>query len=361
MALFNHRELKAQNFLQKIFKKSPKANFPIELENLFADYENSLESLSISQVNEIASKYKIDLTRDFMDERLDLLNRMLDRALIDGCIDDGEYRLLRHFSALMELGDKVLENEIKEKATDIYRKKLETIFSDAYISENEKCELEQLKSKLRLPDDVAVNLYREAVKSTMDSYTKPIFESELFSPEDEERMHHAAKNLGLSLSFPPDIQEKLSKYRLNWEIVNGKLPVLKSDIHLQSGEILHHVQRINWLEERSETKKVNYSGFTYSTKIIGGLRWKSGSIRSNRITEKVWKLIDSGQILLTSKRIIFTGEHGNKFIPYSKVLHFEVYSNGIQIQKDSGKSPFLEFSEEIPMFAEILNQLLGRN
>ncbi len=361
MALFNHREFAAANVFQKMLRLSPKENFLVELENLFADYENSLDSLTVGRVSDIAAKYKVDLKKVFLDERREFLCRVIDRALDDNCVDDAEYKLLVHFADLLCLEESVLEHELTEKSSAAYRKKLESVFSGEYISEAGKTELECLRKNIRLDAEKAKSIYREAVKSTMDSYTKPIFESEVYSPEDEARMFNAAKNLGLSLSFPPEIQQKLCKYRQNWEILNGKLPVLKSDMHLQAGEVLHHVQQVNWYEERTETTRVNYSGFSYSAKVFGNLRYRAGSIKPQKITQDVWRQIDSGQLFLTSKRIIFSGAHGNKVIPYGKVLHFEAYSNGIQIQKDSGKSPFLEFSGDVPVFAEILNQLIGRN
>ncbi len=312
MALFNRRELNSQNFIQKIF--NTKSNFLIELENLLANYENSLDSLSASNIYPIAQKYNVNLEKDFLAERKDFLRRVMEKSLNDGRVDEVERKRVWHFADI-----------------------------------------------LQLDEDTAKSVYREAVKSTMDSYTKPIFESQVYSPEDESRMYAAAKNLGLALTFPPEIQSKLAKYRQNWEIINGKLPVLQSDIHLQPGELLHHVQQANWFEERTETTRVNYGGLTYSAKIVGNLRWRMGSIAPQRITQDVWKQIDCGQVFLTNKRIIFNGQHGNKVIPYSKVLHFKAYSNGVQIQKDSGKSPFLEFSDDVPIFAEILNRLIGQN
>lgn len=314
MALFNRRELKSKNFAQKLFNSNPKANFLIELENLLSDYENSLDSLSSSNVNPIAQKYSVDLAKDFVEERKAFLLRFAEKCLDDGRIDESEKKRVWH-----------------------------------------------LASVLQLDDETAKDVYRQAVKETMDSYTKPIFESQVYSPDDESRMYAAAKNLGLNLTFPPEIQNKLVQYRQNWEIMNGKLPVLNTNMHLQAGEVLHHVQEAALYEERTETRRVNYGGFTYSQKIIGNLRWRMGTIAPQRITQDVWKQIDCGQVFLTSKRIIFSGQHGNKVIPYSKVLHFEAYSNGVQIQKDSGKSPFFEFSDGVPMFAEILNRLIGQN
>lgn len=193
----------------------------------------------------------------------------------------------------------------------------------------------------------------------MDSYIKPIFESEVYSPADEEKLFTVAKNLGLNLTFPEDVQQKLQKYRENWEISNGKLPILQTDIRLQNGELLHFKTFINWMEERTVTKRVNYSGITYSKKIIGNVRWKMGTIVPKRIQTNELQHIDSGYVYFTNKRIIFNGQHENKIIPISKILSFQPYTDGILIEKETGKSPFLAFNQNIENAATILAQILS--
>ncbi len=193
----------------------------------------------------------------------------------------------------------------------------------------------------------------------MDGYTSHIFRSEKFSPQDEENMYAAADRLGLKLSFPPEIQRKLTKYRENWELENGKLPILQSDIRLMDGEVLHFRTYIRWMEERTVTKRVNYSGFTYSTKIIGNVRWKAGTITPHRIQSTELQEIDAGTLYLTNKRIIFNGQHENKTVTYKKIINFQPYTDGLLIEKETGKSPFLAFNNEIEKAATILATVLS--
>lgn len=94
-------------------------------------------------------------------------------------------------------------------------------------------------------------------------------------------------------------------------------------------------------------------------RIMKGVYWRAGSIAPQRISEDEWRVIDEGTIYLTNKRIIFMGNNGNKTITLGKILGFEPYSNGIDIQKDSGKSPFLEFSTNIDIFSMILARVLN--
>jgi hypothetical protein len=78
-----------------------------------------------------------------------------------------------------------------------------------------------------------------------------------------------------------------------------------------------------------------------------------------RVSEDIWQTIDSGSMYLTNKRLIFMGQKGNKTIPINKILDFKPFKNGVDIQKDSGKSPFLQFEKNVDVFSAILSRLMN--
>ena len=53
------------------------------------------------------------------------------------------------------------------------------------------------------------------------------------------------------------------------------------------------------------------------------------------------------------------GEKGNKTIRINTILDITPYSNGVDIQKDAGKSPFLDFKDNIDVFSMILVRLMA--
>jgi hypothetical protein len=53
------------------------------------------------------------------------------------------------------------------------------------------------------------------------------------------------------------------------------------------------------------------------------------------------------------------GQKGNKTIPVNRILNFKPYKNGIEIQKDSGKSPFLKFENNVDIFSMILARIMS--
>ncbi len=83
-----------------------------------------------------------------------------------------------------------------------------------------------------------------------------------------------------------------------------------------------------------------------------------GSVGVQRVSEDVWQTIDSGKVYLTNKRLIFMGSKVNKTIRLNKILDINPFKNGIDIQKETGKSPFLEFSNNVDIFSMILVRLM---
>lgn len=137
------------------------------------------------------------------------------------------------------------------------------------------------------------------------------------------------------------------------------LPIIPCNIHLQKNENCHFYVNVTWLELRKVMNRFDYGGPALRVKLIGGLSWKMGSMSIQRFSEDLWKTIDAGMVYLTNKRIIFMGPLGNKSIPLKKILNFNAFENGIDIQRESGKSPFMIFSEpDVSIFSLILSKLI---
>lgn len=359
MALYNKQNLLKKNGFQKLINKELKANFIIELENLLSEYENSLNYLNVEKIKEIFLKYSIKENSDFLQERTSLESRYIKKCMSKMFLTVEDMRTITKLNDLLRLPAQTSKTLIDDIAAPYYSERIKEYLRDGFISPEEKQSLEQLRMNLQLSESAAKDLYCKAVKSQIDSFTKPVFDSEIYSPEDERIMFEAASRLGIKLKFPADVQKKLAKYRQNWELMYGILPVLQSDIMLQNNEVLHFRIPVEWFEERSVTRRVNYSGYTYSTKIIGNLRWKAGSIQPNRITSQELTKLDSGILYLTNKRFIFNGRHGNKTMALNKVLSFSPYADGMLIEKENGRSPFLACDCDMQQFSILLDRLLA--
>lgn len=220
--------------------------------------------------------------------------------------------------------------------------------------------LESIQKELEISESVATKIYKDCVGVFINDFINGIILQERYTPEKEAELKTLADDLKLNLSFNNNVKQQLEKYRLFWKIDNGELPIENTDISLQAKETCHFISDIEWHEQRKVTKRVNYSGIGTRVRLMKGVSLRLGSITPQRITEDVWQLIDSGRLYLTNKRIIFMGQSGNKTIALNKILDFQVYSNGIEIDKDTGKSPFFKMDNNSDTCAFILSKLINK-
>ncbi|MBR6062134.1 MAG: hypothetical protein IKP67_08670, partial [Spirochaetales bacterium] len=59
MNVYEKKQLVKPSFFQRLFKKHPKQNFIIELENILAENEDKLLSIKESEINLLKDKYKV--------------------------------------------------------------------------------------------------------------------------------------------------------------------------------------------------------------------------------------------------------------------------------------------------------------
>ena len=123
-------------------------------------------------------------------------------------------------------------------------------------------------------------------------------------------------------------------------------------------ELCYFQTEVKFYEYRKVTRRIRYGGPAVRIKIVKGLYWRAADYGVQVISDDVLMLIDSGNLFLTNKRMIFMGAKGNKVTKLNNILDFNPYSNGIEIQKASGKSPFIEFSQDIDIFTLMLDRVI---
>jgi tellurite resistance protein len=357
--IFKERQLYHQTFFQKLFKIKLKENAIIEINNLLA--VKNILSINIEEIENIINNYKINFHKYFKNELLGFFATYLRYCLNDNHLSATEIKELNHLKRLFNLNDTDTKKIYDDTTTDVYKKAVSTVVADGILDKEEKIFLENIEKNLHLPKNIADNIYKESASSILHRFINNAISDQRLSPEEENELSEIANNLNIELSYDTTTKKLLDKYRLFWQIENGILPVVHADISLQKNENCHLIVDINWLEQRTVTKRINYGGARVRIKITKGFYVTSGSIQTQRITEDVWKNIDSGKIFLTNKRVIFMGLKANKTIALKKILDFSVYSNGIQLEKDSGKSPFFEFNTNTDILGMILGKLIRDN
>ena len=232
MSVYEKKELVEQSYFQKMFKKQPKQNFIIELENALYEYEDKLLTLDISIITSLKQKYNIK-PKDFTYEREFLLNRFISHCLWDGHLSDEEKKQLSYLAKLLDISEEYLNNKITEEGKAIYKKKVQLVISDDKIEDSETKELDSLEKEFNISESDSTEILSNEVSSKIQSYVNSLLEKRRISPEEENKLNEMISGMHVSASFSGD---GISRFRKYWDIENAELIPLDSPINLQKSE-----------------------------------------------------------------------------------------------------------------------------
>ena len=361
MKIFNLKPLPEPSFLQRLFKITPSENAIIEVNNLLAENQGDITKVLLDNIIAISAKYKTDLRHEFKASRIGLFTSYLHHCLTDSKLEEHEMEQLYHLRDILMLSAQDVNEVIEKETVKIYARHIREAVNDGVLQDFEKENLEKLRSQLRISADVAKEIYSKSAGEILQGFIDGAISNERLSPHEERQMYEIARNLGIDLKIDGKSKAVLERYKLYWQIENGHLPEITPDINIQKSEKLHFSTYVHWLEERKVVKRRNFAGPTARIKLAKGVYYRLGSLRVNNMSKDEWQRIDSGQIYLTNKRLIFMGAKTNKTIRINTVLAINPFSNGVDIQKERGKCPFLEFSNNVDIFSMIMTRLMDES
>lgn len=187
---------------------------------------------------------------------------------------------------------------------------------------------------------------RDLVKALVASgWAKAVeiaFEDGVLSEEEEAALSDVKAHFSLS-------QQELDKNGAFTKIIKGAIlrdvlnGVLPQRIELQ-GNLpfnLQKAEQVVWLfhdvdyyEEKTRTR---YEGGSQgvSIRVAKGLYYRAGAFKGERVQSTETIHADTGLLGVTNKHIYFKGSSKNFRINYNKIVSFEMFSDGIGVQRDA--------------------------
>jgi hypothetical protein len=156
--------------------------------------------------------------------------------------------------------------------------------------------------------------------------------------EEEPRTSVSASSGSVSPPAPihlGDVKAHLLKKSRIRAIELGELPVIGSPIPLQKKEVAHfHFSSVLCMQERVVSREYSGGSAGVSFRVSRGVSYRVGSHRGHSVNRSELVSLGSGDLILTSKRLVFSGERAFS-IPLLKILHFVPGCDGLEITKDS--------------------------
>lgn len=356
--IFKPQNIVQSSFFQKLFKQIPEQNAVIELNNLLADTQ--IRQITTNQISEIENRYSVNLVKEFKLNLEEFYAVYLNYCLADKSLINEEIEELKHLKYILNIDDKSIDKIHSMIGETVYKQTFEEAVIDGRLTKEEESFLEKLESDLKLSKALTEKISAEVRTNYIDNYIQNLITDQRLSPNEENELNAIAASFNVKLIINEQTKEQLQKLKLYWVLENSDLPIVQTNISLQKGESCFIcVPNVNWFELRAVRKSVSYSGYSTSFKVAKGFYLRSGSYKPRSYSVDQMTLIDNGTLYLTNKRIIFTGYKKNSNTKIEKILSVSPYEGGVQIDKETGKSPLLQFTDRADIFCIILERLLN--
>lgn len=345
-----------RTFLERLFLRSRPDLFAQALETLLAG--SPVSRITRRQVEELRECY--GLKERHGQSVCDRLWRKAFVALLDDArLTDAEYGYLTALRNPLDIAEATVIAAEQEHVLPKYKAALQEMLSDGRLESDEVARLHQLAADLRIHDATAKRLLNEAVTAILDPAFEKMIADHRVSPQEFADFAVLAHRLNTNATFGEAAKQALHRYALFWRIENGDAPAIAAPIALQRGEECYYSSEAQWFEFRKQTRTVGYYSQGMSFRVARGVYYRVGASRPHRVTNEGLTEIDQGIIYITNKRVLFDGVRRNTSIRMSNIIAFTPYSDGIMIEKSSGRSPVLVLKGDAEFAAVLLGKLIN--
>jgi hypothetical protein len=292
-----------------------------------------------ADINNAAFKYKLTLQKCFRQEFRDIYAKYLKHFLRDKMLSDEEIEKLSHLKGLFWINDREAGEIHEQVAEAVYERAVRKAVQDGRLTDEEKTFLNKIQNELRIPPETAKSILEESSEKIFNAFLYGAISDDRLSPDEEAELKAIKKSLGVNSHIDEVTRYSLEKSRIMWQIENGKMPSIKPDISLKSKEICHYWIKAFWFEAKKVFVKTDYG--------------------KEPMLETIPVFVDPIHVYVTNKRIILMGIEKTTSINFTKVIAVRDYDDGVQIQKDSGKSPILVLDDgDTEVFAAIAQKAM---
>ena len=178
--------------------------------------------------------------------------------------------------------------------------------------------------------------WRVAIENALDDH--------LLSAEEEDRLtayvhqfNLSQKELDSEGAFTRMIQAAVIRDAQNG-VMTTRVSLQGHPFNFQKSETLAWIfQNVEYYEQKVRRERQgNYGGISF--RVAKGVYYRTGGFRSRPLEHTVTEHVDSGLLGVTTKHIYFSGSNKKFRIPYSRIVAFDPYSDGIGITRDSASA-----------------------
>ncbi len=185
------------------------------------------------------------------------------------------------------------------------------------------------------------------------------------SNDEQRKITDYTQALGLPLNNIPapyqngDIS-KLSQVALIKALQNGIVPKTNIQVPIILGKnesVLWAYSSVSCYQEKVTREWVGRNnGFSF--KVCKGIYYRTGRSKGHPVERTSMELQGTGTLYVTNKNLIFWSQMKNVKVPFSKIIGFTPYSDGIEVHRDGASAKRLTLQGFDPWFImNVISQL----
>ncbi|MFI4933044.1 MAG: hypothetical protein ACHP7N_00330 [Caulobacterales bacterium] len=216
-----------------------------------------------------------------------------------------------------------------------------------------------------LADAEALGLGRD---DTSAALSKAVFEEALarlsalaadgeFSPDDDAQIAALFDGLHVAGGWPQPVAERVEALRATWRARHGPLKAIESPVGLKRGEIALAKAVAEAHQSRTRTRRVGFAGPSVRLRVMKGVYYRAGAYDVGAQTAEVDQLVGTGDLVVTTKRLIFASPQKALSPAIDSLLKVEtIDGRGIRVTLSSGKPITFMLQSADPHFVDLLER-----
>lgn len=333
--VFAVRPLVRPGFFRRLFNLPAPENGYVALENLLASRAWS----AIHEGDVAAALQAHGVTSLDRDRAKALYAQALAAFAADDIVSEEEAAGLQRLRELLGIRDADAEEVEREVVHPRYERRVAEVLRDEHVSEAERAQLTILRKALRVDERKALAIFERSAEALVTRRRQEAVSDRRLTDEERRALDALARNFGIRVEIDAATKAQLDRFHWFWLAERGMFPEIAAPISLQRDEVCHFSSHADLHEMRTETQRTYSSGASVRIKIMKGVYYRVGSTQTHRVTRDVLRHIDSGMLYVTNKRVIFDGTRKNNAIRLANVLSVIPYSDGVEVEKTSGRNP----------------------
>jgi hypothetical protein len=346
---------KDPSLTDKLLRREPRENAYIEIHNAIA--RAPINEIAKDDIDAILTEHKISAAA--AKSRLtSIYAEVLKHHIQDFQLSDEESQQLGHLRDILSLDPADTGHIHAAVLYPIFQNAVRNAVFDDKLTAEEEGWLNKIAKGLKIPEEFVPQLYASVVQPYLQWRLNSAITDGKLSPDEERELGEISKKLKATVGFSESTRAVLERARYLWRLESGELPRAKTGLYLKRDEFCSAFVAATHHEIRTVTTGVKYSGYTRSSDSFFGARYRSGTIRTQRITENILEQLDSGILYFTNTRLLFDGSQRSTEIPLRNIIGASFYSDGMLVERDSGKDQTFLFSGDLEALQLIFDTLM---